>query len=245
MGDAQHKTMTQAAIKWLLAKIKKHTHTYIKSQGRLKSANHGSSGDRRSALEMFLASSDMTEGKPPNDACVLQMNWDSDDKWDTQLALSTTGNPHAYLRGQNNGAWSAWRTLLDSHNWMEYASSKPVLTKSSSGEWFRFTLRLPDIKMQVSWMYWGTSQVITTASGSIFESKMIDMGNWEKAFNSLHAFFYSVGVDETMDRTDCWLSCYRSANKNQAGSYYIKRNSSLSASRKYWIYVVGIGTYDE
>ena len=127
---------------------------------------------------------------------------------------------------------------------MSDKSSKPIYTRTVSGEWVRYTMRLPDSKVQIAWMYWGTSQVINTAWGSGYESSLINMGNWEKPFNSLHSFFYSVGVDEKTDNTDCWLSCYRCANLNEAGRYYINRQSALTTSRKYWVYVVGIGTYE-
>lgn len=127
---------------------------------------------------------------------------------------------------------------------MSDKSDKPIYTRTVSGEWVRYTMRLPDSKVQIAWMYLGTSQVINTAWGSGYESSQINMGNWEKPFNSLHSFSYSVGVDEKTNNTDCWLSCFRSANLNEAGQYFINRQSALATSRKYWIYVIGIGTYE-
>nr|DAP73866.1 MAG TPA: tail protein [Caudoviricetes sp.] len=126
---------------------------------------------------------------------------------------------------------------------MSDKSSKPTYKRDVSGEWVRVTMRFPDIKVQISWMYYGVSQVINTAWGSGFESAVIDMGQWNQSFNSLQATYYSVNSDESKT-TDCWLTNYRAATKNQAGKYYINRQTAISESRKYWIYVMGIGTYE-
>ena len=126
---------------------------------------------------------------------------------------------------------------------MSDKSSKPTYKRDVSGEWVRVTMRFTDIKVQISWMYYGVSQVINTAWGSGFESAVIDMGQWNQSFNSLQATYYSVNSDESKT-TDCWLTNYRAATKNQAGKYYINRQTAISESRKYWIYVMGIGTYE-
>lgn len=149
---------------------------------------------------------------------------------------ATFNGDDAYI-GAKNGVQIDGKKMSDK-------SDKPIYTRTVSGEWVRYTMRLPDSKVQIAWMYWGTSQVINTAWGSGYQSRQINMGNWEKPFNSLHSFSYSVGVDENMDNTDCWLSCYRSANLNEAGQYFINRQSALATSLKYWIYVIGIGTYE-
>ena len=52
-----------------------------------KAAIYGGAG----AMFHMIASSSTTEGKPPTDANVLQMNWDNNGGYDAQIAVGTSG----------------------------------------------------------------------------------------------------------------------------------------------------------
>ena len=78
-------------------------------------------------LSTFKATSSMTTGKPMADGHILHFHWDNVGGWDSQLfvsASSASPNPHAQIRGQSNGTWGNWRTLLDDNNFSDYAASK-------------------------------------------------------------------------------------------------------------------------
>lgn len=67
--------------------------------------------DNNKRVIAFLASSNMTTGKPPADAHMLHFNWDNGNgtagTYDAQLAL--TSNSHKiYFRSQASGTWSDW-----------------------------------------------------------------------------------------------------------------------------------------
>ena len=215
--------------------------TLLGSLGRLTSANRGSDNTRKSAVETFLATSSMTEGKPPVDAHMLQFNWDYANSWDTQLAIADGGAPHVYVRGQDNGTWKNWITLLDGSNWNNYAGQKPVYKRDVSGNWYREYLRFPDVGIQIAWMSYAVSDFIKTAWGSGYESTDAkSMGDWNAPFKDLQT--YTAWVRSESD-TDVWLSAYKPASTTYAGSYYLQRQSALAERRTYWIYVLGIGTY--
>ena len=86
-------------------------------------------------LQYFHATSDMTEGKPPADSCILHMAWDNTGGWDEQVAVA---NDAMYFRSQSSGTWQAWRTLLDNygnqyvHGSFNFDSSKNGLTYSNN-----------------------------------------------------------------------------------------------------------------
>lgn len=83
-----------------------------------------------------LATSNMTEGKPPTDACMLTLGWDGNG-WGSQLALGNNQNCHAYIRGangsNNTSTYGDWRTILDSNNYNNYAPTKTG--GGASGTW--------------------------------------------------------------------------------------------------------------
>lgn len=58
----------------------------------------------------FCATSSMTEGKPPSDSTVLQMNWDGG-SYDTQLAVSVQKDELYFRRMKKDGNWGEWFTL--------------------------------------------------------------------------------------------------------------------------------------
>ena len=102
-----------------------HTHQYLSLYGaRSANINFTKSTNGTGAMFHFVATSSTTTGKPPADSSILQLNWDSNGGWDSQLALSTTANPHVYYRNQQNGTWGNWSTLLDNLNYIDYAAKK-------------------------------------------------------------------------------------------------------------------------
>ena len=95
------------------AETAKKLHTYY---DRPASANK-QFGDGN--IYYYLATSTMTEGKPPTDAHIIHLAWDNQGGWDSQIAISHDN--HAYWRYQNGGKWGNWRTFLDSGNFNAYA----------------------------------------------------------------------------------------------------------------------------
>jgi hypothetical protein len=73
------------------------------------------------AMQMFLATSSMTTGKPKSgDGYILDFDWDNTGQWKAQLAIPDTGNYGMSWRGQaGSSTWSdvmsEWRTIVDSH----------------------------------------------------------------------------------------------------------------------------------
>lgn len=102
-----------------------HTHQYLSLYGaRPANINFTKSTNGTGAMFHFVATSSTTTGKPPANSSILQLNWDNNGGWDSQLALSTTASPHVYYRNQQNGTWGNWSTLLDNLNYIDYAAKK-------------------------------------------------------------------------------------------------------------------------
>lgn len=97
-----------------------HATRLVCTEKRPTSANKASSSDRAGMMEMFLASSSMTTGKPSADAKILQMNWDNTSGWDSQLAMINSGT--LQHRNMSNGKWQNWKTVLDSSNYSKQMS---------------------------------------------------------------------------------------------------------------------------
>ena len=112
-----------------------HTHTYLSLYGsRLTNINLATNTNGAGAMFHFVATSATTTGKPPKDSNVLQMNWDNNGNWDTQLAVSAEASPHVYVRGQNGTSWNnTWNTLLDASNYNNYTVTKTG--GGASGTW--------------------------------------------------------------------------------------------------------------
>lgn len=97
-----------------------HATRLVCEEKRPTSANKASSSDRVGMMEMFIASSSMTTGKPSADAKILQMNWDNTSGWDSQLAMINSGT--SQHRNMSNGKWQNWKTVLDSSNYSKQMS---------------------------------------------------------------------------------------------------------------------------
>ena len=114
-----------------------HATRLVCEEKRPTSANKASSSDRAGMMEMFLASSSMTTGKPSADAKILQMNWDNTTGWDSQLAMINSGT--LQHRNMSSGKWQDWKTVLDSSNYktqigFETGSWNPIPFDTASHE---------------------------------------------------------------------------------------------------------------
>lgn len=121
-----------------------HTHQYLSLYGaRPANINFTKSTNGTGAMFHFVATSSTTTGKPPDDSSILQLNWDNNGGWDSQLALSTTAKPHVYYRNQQNGTWGNWSTLLDNLNYIDYAAKKEHTHTKSQITDFPVSLKNP------------------------------------------------------------------------------------------------------
>lgn len=123
--DDRYYTETEINTKLNGKAPNEHTHQYLSLYGaRPANINFTKSTNGTGAMFHFVATSSTTTGKPPDDSSILQLNWDNNGGWDSQLALSTTAKPHVYYRNQQNGTWGNWSTLLDNLNYIDYAAKK-------------------------------------------------------------------------------------------------------------------------
>lgn len=89
---------------------------YGMQEGRATSANIAPTGSN--SLQYLIATSTMTEGKPPiGDAKILHMEWDNTGGWTSQVAFGhpkvMTAATAMALRRMSSGTWGDWETLLD------------------------------------------------------------------------------------------------------------------------------------
>lgn len=150
-----------------------HTHQYLSLYGaRSANINFTKSTNGTGAMFHFVATSSTTTGKPPADSSILQLNWDNNGGWDSQLALSTTANPHVYYRNQQNGTWGNWSTLLDNLNYTDYAAKKEHTHTKSQITDFPASLKNPTtLTIQTN----GT--IAATYDGSAAKTVNITKGN--------------------------------------------------------------------
>ena len=93
-----------------------HNHDYLTLYGgRPVNINFNTSTNGTGAMFHFVATSSTTTGKPPEDSNVLQLNWDNNGGYDSQLSI-TNCDGHMYFRGQSAGKWNNWKTVIDSSN---------------------------------------------------------------------------------------------------------------------------------
>ena len=62
-----------------------------------------------------------------NDAMIIHMSWNAEDKYGAQIALDDTSTPNMYVRNRATN-WSAWAKVLLSTNYTDY-----TVTKTGSG----------------------------------------------------------------------------------------------------------------
>ena len=150
-----------------------HTHQYLSLyEARPANINFTKSTNGTGAMFHFVATSSTTTGKPPADSSILQLNWDNSGGWDSQLALSTTANPHVYYRNQQDGTWGNWSTLLDNLNYTDYVAKKEHTHTKSQITDFPASLKNPTaLTIQTN----GTTAVIY--DGSAAKTVNITKGN--------------------------------------------------------------------
>lgn len=150
-----------------------HTHQYLSLyEASPANINFTKSTNGTGAMFHFVATSSTTTGKPPADSSILQLNWDNSGGWDSQLALSTTANPHVYYRNQQNGTWGNWSTLLDNLNYTDYVAKKEHTHTKSQITDFPASLKNPTaLTIQTN----GTTAVIY--DGSAAKTVNITKGN--------------------------------------------------------------------
>lgn len=150
-----------------------HTHQYLSLyEARPANINFTKSTNGTGAMFHFVATLSTTTGKPPADSSILQLNWDNSGGWDSQLALSTTANPHVYYRNQQNGTWGNWSTLLDNLNYTDYVAKKEHTHTKSQITDFPASLKNPTaLTIQTN----GTTAVIY--DGSAAKTVNITKGN--------------------------------------------------------------------
>lgn len=150
-----------------------HTHQYLSLYGaRPANINFTKSTNGTGAMFHFVATSSTTTGKPPADSSILQLNWDNNGGWDSQLALSTTANPHVYYRNQQNGTWGNWSTLLDNLNYTDYTAKKEHTHTKSQITDFPASLKNPTaLTIQTN------GAIAATYDGSAAKTVNITKGN--------------------------------------------------------------------
>lgn len=134
--------------------------------GRPTSANIIS--NNKAGLRTFLATSAMTEGKPPNDAHILHMDWDNSGQWASQIAIPTGANS-LYFRThpQNNGVnWRDWETVAHAQG-KTGSTSQPVYM-DSDGTLKVTTLTNSDISPIASKTYTGLYGSANDAANASF-----------------------------------------------------------------------------
>ena len=150
-----------------------HTHQYLSLYGaRPANINFTKSTNGTGAMFHFVATSSTTTGKPPADSSILQLNWNNNGGWDSQLALSTTANPHVYYRNQQNGTWGNWSTLLDNLNYTDYTAKKEHTHTKSQITDFPASLKNPTaLTIQTN------GAIAATYDGSAAKTVNITKGN--------------------------------------------------------------------
>lgn len=105
------------------------------SQGtRLTSANRPTSTNGVGALYSFVATSSMTEGKPPIDSHILHFNWDNTGGYDAQLAIGQSNTGRVWTRSQNAGTWGDWRALVTAPKASAVGDASTPVYVNSSGQ---------------------------------------------------------------------------------------------------------------
>lgn len=93
----------------IAAKVRRVYNYYT---SRPASANLTATGN--GGMFTFQATSSMTTGKPKNDSHILQLEWDNNSGFDSQIALSSWDSAHWMgYRTQSNGTWGNWVYLLN------------------------------------------------------------------------------------------------------------------------------------
>lgn len=132
------------------------------SQGsRLASANRPTGTNGAGALYSFVATSSMTEGKPPADGHILHFNWDNTGGYDSQFAVQNTG-ARAWIRGQSAGTWGDWRALVTAPKETAVGSASTPVYINATGQ----AVACTDVGTTSNITVTGSTQAARTASGN-------------------------------------------------------------------------------
>ena len=79
-------------------------------------------------ISTMTASNSMTANKPDGmgsqDSVILNLGWDTDANWGSQIATGISSNPHMAIRGCNPSGWEEkWTHILDENNYLKYINS--------------------------------------------------------------------------------------------------------------------------
>lgn len=123
-GDTTGTASADGSSGWSIATATKS----ITSLGRIASADIDNS-TQKSKVTFSLASSSMTESKPPaGDGYILTYGWDNSG-WAAQTYVQHTKTPSMMFRGATNGTgnvsdWGDWIYVLSSSNYTNYTVKK-------------------------------------------------------------------------------------------------------------------------
>ena len=152
------------------------------------------------ALRIFNATSSTTANKCPTDASILHLAWDNNGGFDSQLAIGNTGN-NIYFRGQTDGTWNPWRTVL--HNGNSSISGSTITINGSS------------LKLNIA--NWDTAyNFVSTITGTDTDNVI---NKWDEIVN----FLAGITEDNKLNTLlNSKLSVYELADKTNVGT--IKNN---------------------
>lgn len=134
----------------------KELDNYYTPDTRPTSANVTADGS--GTLRKFLATSSMTEGKPPHDAHIIHMSWDNTYGYDAQIAISNEDPPQAWIRAGTTGNWGNWEELIRATEFNllgTYTSVTGTYTTKawSAGTVTNCTWTAPRTGKYMMWMY--------------------------------------------------------------------------------------------
>lgn len=64
----------------------------------------------------FLATGNMTTGKPHTDGYITEYRWDTDAGWSSQFFVPSNGNGKLQFREMVSGTWGDWNTVYSTNN---------------------------------------------------------------------------------------------------------------------------------
>lgn len=83
-------------------------------------------------LNYFLATSSMTEGKPPADSHIIHTSWDNNNtELGVQLALAHGTNPRMWIRSQSSGTWTGWYMVALQNTTAALTTDRAVVTSTN------------------------------------------------------------------------------------------------------------------
>lgn len=110
-----------------------HSHASITRADHLDSVNKLNAFIETNTFKYgTIGALDGLDGLAKNDGIILSASWKDSTKYGHQMYLDDNGYTIAH-RYNNNGTWSAWKTLIDSSNYTSYTVTKTG--SGASGTW--------------------------------------------------------------------------------------------------------------